>query len=247
MNQLLPLNQKPSFLHFRLKKQFSRIDYQRSRMMGKAGGTVPSVFVPLPKDAFGATFVDEVGNVSTSRIVLEDGHPVLNLQPRYPLFGGWNYTWTHTFHLPLSNYLKVVAGGGEKSSLSYKLTNLPLASLFQTVPVDRLQVTIVFPEGAESTAYVTPFEADSVTNEVIYTYLDTTGRPATTIIKNKVTLPMIEPFEVSYKLSASQMVQKPLVLIASFFLVFALFMVISRVEFSISSAEEDGKKKPKSE
>ena len=201
------------------------------------GGAVPSVFVPLPKDASGISYVDEVGNVSTSQIMWDRGLPILNLQPRYPLFGGWNYTWTHTFHVPLSNYLKSQGGS------AYKLVDLPLASLFQTVPVERLQVTIVFPEGASNTAFSVPFTADSVERDTLYTYLDTAGRPTVTILKGKVSMSLVDPFEVTYNLPPYQFAQKPVVLIASFFLVFMIFIILARVDFSIHAGKDNNEEK----
>lgn len=86
-------------------------------------------------------FRDEVGNVSTSHFRVESDKAFLELTPRYPLFGGWNYTWYYGFNTDLGHYVHKVKSG------KYVL-NINFVENVKDMTVDKAVVRVVLPEGA---------------------------------------------------------------------------------------------------
>ena len=110
----------------------------------------------LPPTAHSPYYYDTIGNVSTSRFRqgstpassksykvrtsprTVDG--VLELRPRYPLLGGWNYTFTVGWDLPLADALK--------SDGASKILGVPFLTGWKDLLVDDAELQIILPEGA---------------------------------------------------------------------------------------------------
>ncbi|CAG8741894.1 12383_t:CDS:2, partial [Racocetra fulgida] len=84
---------------------------------------------------------DEIGNVSTSRLRNERDTTVLEFRPRYPLFGGWNYTWYYGYNVPLGDFLRHHKSGRY-------ILNIPFVNPLHNAAFDHVQVRIILPEGA---------------------------------------------------------------------------------------------------
>lgn len=96
----------------------------------------------LPPSAQDAYFRDEVGNVSTSHFRVESKHAVLELAPRYPVFGGWNYTWYHGYNADLGSFV-------HKSKTSGKyILNVKFVENVNDMVIDKAVVRVILPEGA---------------------------------------------------------------------------------------------------
>jgi oligosaccharyltransferase complex subunit alpha (ribophorin I) len=146
----------------------------------------------LPAGARDPYFIDQVGNVSTSHFrpsppasaaLLSPSKAkssILELRPRYPLLGGWNYTFTLGFDTPLEDAGKYDASTGKYVVAVPYLTNIPGAAFEET------QLTIILPEGARDVTVHAPFGPDLIENKRHVTYLDTTGRPAIVLSKKNV-------------------------------------------------------------
>ena len=67
---------------------------------------------------------------------------MLELTPRYPLLGGWNYTFTPGWDAPLADW-----AGVDKKSGKYVVA-VPFLNTFKDVPVDDAELKIILPEGA---------------------------------------------------------------------------------------------------
>ena len=97
----------------------------------------------LPTLAHSPYYYDVIGNVSTSHFRSGAGRvkrpSTLELKPRYPLLGGWNYTFTIGYDQPLGDSLKSDNG-------KYVLA-VPFLTPLKDVVVDEAEVTIVLPEG----------------------------------------------------------------------------------------------------
>lgn len=119
------------------------------------GNPVPHILhslrLELPPGINNVYYYDLVGNVSTSRFnpapVVPKGEPVkkpsvLEVKPRYPVMGGWNYTFTLGWDADLAN-----AAGYNKSSGEYTV-EVPIMTAISGAIVDNLEVKIVLPEGA---------------------------------------------------------------------------------------------------
>jgi len=135
-----------------LKGHFSRVDYQQLAYFGK---TTPHILhslrLELPPGIDNVYYYDLIGNVSTSRFnnapAVLKGQPVvkpsiLEVKPRYPLLGGWNYTFTLGWDVDLA-----YAGAYNKSSGEY-MVEVPVMIAIPGAVVDNLEVKIVLPEGA---------------------------------------------------------------------------------------------------
>lgn len=77
-----------------LRGDFSRLDYQRGPH------TSPSSFRHitglLPKHASDIYYRDVIGNVSTSHVRKTRDHTHVELEPRYPMFGGKRKRYSHS-------------------------------------------------------------------------------------------------------------------------------------------------------
>jgi oligosaccharyltransferase complex subunit alpha (ribophorin I) len=103
---------------FRLKGQFSRLAHQQSKFHAtKPAQVLAELSLRLPPSAHSVYYYDTIGNVSTShfrpgatigtgrRARVIDG--ILELRPRYPVLGGWNYSFTVGWDSPLGEALKI--------------------------------------------------------------------------------------------------------------------------------------------
>lgn len=184
-----------------LKGHFSRIEHQMSSFY-KKGASAPSNALTslklfLPAGARDAYFIDQIGNVSTSRFRPSVPNPalvdqlahsgantlsqlsLLELVPRFPLLGGWNYTFSVGFNVPLS------AGGWLKSVSGREfVAAIPFFTPMKDVAVDTVRTTIVLPELANNVRMELPFAVDNSHHTISQTYLDTHGRPTITLTKH---------------------------------------------------------------
>lgn len=129
--------------------------------MRRSGGavsahTLTSLSVTLPPNVHSPYFIDEVGNVSTSRFrpspkspyttnlkaTKPTGHSLLELKPRYPLLGGWNYTFSIGYLQPLQDILR------HDSKKGRYVLSVPLLTPLKNIAVDDVTFKIVLPEGA---------------------------------------------------------------------------------------------------
>jgi oligosaccharyltransferase complex subunit alpha (ribophorin I) len=133
----------------RLKGHFSRLVHQQSRFHS---GVPPQVLTDLSltvsASARSAYYYDVIGNVSTSNFregfVSKKGRSVdghLDLRPRYPLLGGWNYSFVVGYDMPLGDVLKV---DGAK-----KVLGVPFLTAVKDIVFDDVEMTIILPEGAK--------------------------------------------------------------------------------------------------
>ena len=89
-----------------MDENFSRLKYQASAFAQEPSAAIRGFTVPLKIGSRDAYFVDEVGNVSTSRFRVNSRESMVELIPRYPLFGGWNYFFTIGWNINLDRLLK---------------------------------------------------------------------------------------------------------------------------------------------
>lgn len=123
--------------------------------------TLSDLTLKLPAGARDPYFYDIIGNVSTSNFrspktsastlsaaskarglhKKEEG-ATLELKPRYPVLGGWNYTFTVGWDQPLSDSLKVAEGD------QYVL-GVPFASAgLRDLVWEDVEFVVILPEGA---------------------------------------------------------------------------------------------------
>ncbi len=128
------------------------MDYQTQNHFGRpAPHALPSLILHLPAGIHSAYFYDQVGNVSTSHLRTTPSVPkgteanrfsVLELRPRYPVMGSWNYSFTLGWDSPLADY-----AGYDKNTRKY-IVNVPIMTVIPATVVDEAEVQIILPEGA---------------------------------------------------------------------------------------------------
>lgn len=143
----------------RLKGHFSRLDFRRASQQNRRPATViVGLGIILPPRISNPYYYDIVGNVSTSRVryspksnrarlpsqkVSQADSSWLELTPRYPLMGGWNYTFTLGYDAPLEDYVRRKANGGY-------ILSVPFITPISDIAVDDVTLRIRLPEGAKS-------------------------------------------------------------------------------------------------
>lgn len=126
-----------------LKGQFARIDHQKAMMMRKPSTALNALSMALPPAAHDAYYYDTVGNVSTSRFTRGSGrrNAMIEFQPRYPIYGGWKYSFDIGWNLPL--------GYWEKREGAKRILRVDPFTPTRDLAIDRLVVNVRLPEGAK--------------------------------------------------------------------------------------------------
>ncbi|KAI9470537.1 MAG: Ribophorin I [Benjaminiella poitrasii] len=218
-----------------LESSFSRVQYQMSSHFHDQTNVLKSLLFDLPVSARDAYFRDEVGNVSTSHFRTQQDKAVLEIQPRYPLFGGWNYTWYHGYNADLGSYVR---RHGDKYIL-----NVNFVENVKDMTIDKAVIRVVLPEGASDVKVTTPFGMDSESISSYFTYFDSTGRTMIVLEKNNVVREHELPIQIEYKYSAVYLLQKPLVASLAIFLLFTVSIIINKMSFRIGKEEKSALKK----
>ncbi|PWN39536.1 Ribophorin I [Ceraceosorus guamensis] len=234
----------------KLKGHFSRIEHQMAQMYNRDNShTLNSLLLHLPPGAKDAYFVDAIGNISTSHFRPTPNAPQyihtaphklaahrassLDLVPRYPLLGGWNFTFSIGYHLNLAKGSwgkRVLVDGQERYSVA-----VPFLTPITDVAVDSARTTIVLPEGAKDITYAAPFLLDSVAQSIYTTYLDSTGRPSLVLERKACSDHHGRNVFVTYKLDKKDHYRKPAVITAVFFAAFLGAALARRFEARIKT------------
>ncbi|KAI2787376.1 hypothetical protein POX_f07740 [Penicillium oxalicum] len=95
-----------------LTNQFSRVEWTFASYQKAPTCAVRELNYPLLPGSVDAYFVDDIGNVSTSRYRPGTAKTGANLEfkPRYPIFGGWNYSFKLGWNNNLSAFLRKATG-----------------------------------------------------------------------------------------------------------------------------------------
>ncbi|KRH34862.1 hypothetical protein GLYMA_10G210300v4 [Glycine max] len=174
----------------RHKGVFSRVEYQT-----KPGGTGVSSFkhllAKLPPRVHSVYYRDGIGNISSSHLRTDSWKSELEIEPRYPLFGGWKSTFVIGYGLPLQDFLFESPDGRRYLNFTFG------CPLVETV-VDKLIVKVVLPEGSKDPTVEIPFEVKQHL-EIKYSYLDVVGRTVVVLEKRNAVPEHNAPFQVFTK------------------------------------------------
>ncbi|XP_061999986.1 dolichyl-diphosphooligosaccharide--protein glycosyltransferase subunit 1B [Rosa rugosa] len=207
----------------RHKGVFSRVDYQ-----GRSSGvsSFKHLLARLPPRVHSVFYRDQIGNISSSHLRTDYRRSDLEIEPRYPLFGGWKATFLIGYGLPLQDFLFESPDGRRYLNFTF---GCPLA---ETV-VDKLTLKVVLPEGSKDPSAVVPFTVEQHL-ETKYSYLDIVGRTVVVLEKKNVVPEHNSPFQVYYSFNPVFMLAEPLMLISVFFFLFMASVAYLHVDFSIS-------------
>jgi len=128
-----------------LKGYFNRRDWQAMQHYKPPTSAIRELTVPLTVGSANAYFIDDIGNVSTSRFRTNMREANLELKPRYPIFGDWKYSFKIGWDQSLKHSLRKLS-----SSDGYVLKVPFLEGPKQPEGVEyaRVKVQVVLPEGA---------------------------------------------------------------------------------------------------
>jgi oligosaccharyltransferase complex subunit alpha (ribophorin I) len=133
-----------------LSKNFDRVSWASQQYYNPPSTAIKELKFPLRVGSMDPYFTDVIGNVSTSRFRSNKREANLEIKPRYPIFGGWNYPFRVGWNADLKKFLRKLKTGD-----GYVL-NVPfLEGPKQTegVSYEHIELRIILPEGAEYVSY----------------------------------------------------------------------------------------------
>lgn len=141
-----------------LKGGFSRFDYQMKRG-AQQQTSFRNLIADLPAQANNIYYRDQIGNISTSDIrVGADGDMELEIQTRFPIFGGWQTQFHVGYSIPTELALTYNADEGK-----YKL-KVDFFTIFRNVWIEDLEIKIILPEGCTDVETSVPYSAEKHEN-----------------------------------------------------------------------------------
>jgi len=206
----------------KLKGGFSRFDYQMRRT--EDSHSFRSLLAVLPGEANSIFYRDQIGNISSSELRQVEGEIELEVQPRFPMFGGWKSQFYIGYRVPTESMLTVDPISGR-----YKL-KFDFYTMFEDVWVGDLEVKLVLPEGCTDIKVELPSSTTSSWTRR-YTYLDSKmngGRPVLVLRGKNLVAELDSEVLVSYSFGPSRILVEPFMLCASFFTFFCICSFIAR-------------------
>ncbi|EXJ89336.1 oligosaccharyl transferase complex subunit OST4 [Capronia epimyces CBS 606.96] len=230
----------------KLANHFSRVAYSTQNYYINAGQMTTSALrelkVPLKPGSVDAYFTDEIGNVSTSRFRPNSIREAsLELKPRYPLFGGWNYTFRIGWNNDLSSSLRKLQTPPDTYILSVPLIEGP--KNLEGIQYEKLVFRVILPEGATNVKYQTHggtgVPSLHAEHSLHKTFMDTLGR---TELKLTTTNVVDEARDVTilvtYQYSFLAGLRKPFTVFAGVAVVFVVAFLVGRVDTSIGKRKK---------
>ena len=155
--------------------------YTRSNYHNPPTHAITRLTFPLKNGARDAYYVDTIGNVSTSRFRPARGANDANLEisPRYPVYGGWNYTFRIGWNVDLEKVIRVKG--------TERVLKIPFVEGPENIQYETFVVNIILPEGSwyvvnqvaliiRDVRIFTPQSPLSEERYLHRTFLDTLGR-----------------------------------------------------------------------
>lgn len=221
-----------------LSNNFNRVVWATQNFYQQApSAALKELKVPLRAGSVDPYFTDDIGNVSTSRFrPSEVREASLELKPRYPLFGGWKYSFRIGWNNPLSSSLRKLQTPADSYILSVPLLQGP--KMPEGIQYEKLDLRIILPEGSKITKWETHGGANLPvlqSEESLHkTFMDTLGR---TVLKLSAANVVDEVRDVnvlvSYEYTTAAALRKPLSIIGGFTMVFAVAYLLSLIDTSI--------------
>ncbi|KAM0041657.1 putative dolichyl-diphosphooligosaccharide--protein glycotransferase [Helianthus debilis subsp. tardiflorus] len=206
--------------------EFSRLDFQ-ARPEVRGASAFRHLIAMLPPRAHSIYYRDAIGNISTSNIHSDSSKTLVEIEPRYPMFGGWKTSFTIGYGLPLHDYL--FQSGGNR------FLNITFGSPLFDVLVENLTLKVVLPEGSKDIYSSVPFPVKQ-SQETKFSHLDIAGRSTVVIEKVNVVPEHNQYFQVHYKFSNISLLTEPLMLIFGFFSLFVACIIYMHADLTISKS-----------
>ncbi|TLD25521.1 hypothetical protein PspLS_05542 [Pyricularia sp. CBS 133598] len=217
-----------------LSSQFSRVKWATQSYHNSPTHALKEIKFPLRVGSADVYYYDVIGNVSTSRFRSNKREALLEVKPRYPIFGGWKFPFTIGWNAEAKKFVR-------RTSEGQYVLNVPFLEgpkQPEGIEYSQVQLRLLLPEGATNVKYHTKTPSSSITSVEIgtqKTYLDTIGRTSLVITAhNLIDEHRDRELIVSYDYSLTASLRKPLVIFTSLMGVFALVWAAGRVETNFS-------------
>lgn len=218
----------------KLRGEFTRSEYERIRHGEQAPASFRTLVAELPRTAKDIYYRDCIGNVSTSHVRKARDHTRMEVDPRFPMFGGWESDFHIGYNLPSQNYLSV-----NNNDQDQYVLNISFAVPFASAAIDSLTVRVILPEGATDIEWVTPFDIDSASFTEFKTYLDTVGRPTLILSKsNCVARVHQQNFQVSYRFAKGAILREPFLVTGAIFACLLVVMAFYHADLRITEEND---------
>ncbi|KEY64935.1 hypothetical protein S7711_08934 [Stachybotrys chartarum IBT 7711] len=225
-------------LHHRganLTNLFNRVKWAQSQYFKPATSALKELRVPLQVGSVDPYFVDTIGNVSTSKFRSSKREAVLELKPRYPIFGGWKYPFTIGWNSNAANFLRRTATGG----YVLKVPFFEGPKQNEGIEYKHIVLRVILPEGSENVKFYADLPEMSITESSIgvhKTFLDTTGRTLLTIKAHN----MVDEFRdrdlvITYETPLAGTLRKPMVIFSSMLAVYVAAWLVGLVNVGFST------------
>lgn len=128
-----------------LAGHFSRVTWAATQYYNPPTSALKMLTVPLQVGSLNPYFTDDIGNVSTSRYRSNLREAILELRPRYPVFGGWKYSFKIGWDANLRNHLrKLTKGDGHVLRVPF----LEGPKMGEGMAYEKVHLRVILPEGA---------------------------------------------------------------------------------------------------
>ncbi|KAK7203925.1 Ribophorin I [Myxozyma melibiosi] len=218
-----------------LKDNFSRIRWQASTMARERTPALRSASVHLRPGVRDVYFTDEIGNVSTSNFRDDPRSPIMEIRPRYPIFGGWNYSFTLGWNHDLGRSLRsLVDSEGE----TVYVLRVPLIEGLMNVYYNEVEVSVVLPEAAEILSVESTYTDVTEERSLLFSHLDAVGRTVVKLkAKNMIDEQKRSELYVTYTLPSNGQYAKPMLVATALITVFFAVIVLGRIDISIGKTK----------
>ncbi|PBP18402.1 oligosaccharyltransferase alpha subunit [Diplocarpon rosae] len=214
-----------------LTKHFSRVEWASQAYHNPPTTAIRDLKFPLRVGSLTPYFTDVIGNVSTSRFRSNKREASLEIKPRYPIFGGWNYPFRVGWDADLKKFLrKLKTGDGYVLNVPF----LEGPKQPEGIEYEHVELRVILPEGAENVQYSTTVPLASAEISLHRTFMDTTGR---TSLKLKA-INVVDDLRdreliVTYDYPLLAGLRKPLVIFSTFLSLFVAAWAIGSLDVSI--------------
>ncbi|KAK3996430.1 Dolichyl-diphosphooligosaccharide--protein glycosyltransferase subunit 1 [Cladorrhinum sp. PSN332] len=221
-----------------LSSLFNRVKWQQSQYYQPNSYALKELKFPLRVGSADPYYTDVIGNVSTSRFRSNKREALLEIKPRYPLFGGWKYPFTIGWNSDAKNFVRKTSTGGYVLNVPF----LEGPKQAEGVEYEQVEVRVVLPEGAENVRFHTSVPSQSITAanvEIHKTFLDTIGRTALTVkARNLVDDFRDRELVVSYEVPLLASLRKPLVIFGSSVAFFVSIWALGTLDLKFASSKK---------
>ncbi|TAQ87692.1 hypothetical protein B7494_g3992 [Chlorociboria aeruginascens] len=214
-----------------LSRQFNRVEWASSQYYNPPTTAIKELKFPLRVGSLTPYFTDVIGNVSTSRFRSNKREANLEIKPRYPVFGGWNYPFRVGWDADLKKFLRKL-NTGDGYVLNVPFLEGPKQS--EGIEYEHIELHVILPEGATNVQYSTTIPITSSGLSLHKTFMDTLGRTMLTLNAVNIVDDLRDrELIVTYDYPLLAGLRKPLVILASTFAVFAAAWVVGSVDVGI--------------